>query len=245
MSDPETNPDLTIPSDVLKVEFATLLELNQRIRDLKDTRDEIHEAIRQKIAVRGVKPEDRFLATTIFSKMVKTHTPEEINHSLEVVRGLDRELQAHPGETVTWLDTDIETVAHRFPGPNDERTAYYFNLGILKADSQLSSYRDGYGIKPERSARIQIFNNIDDELSWDMGLGDEGGHHLFGEPKEVSRPAIYISPEGKIVSLSISRAIDLPLPVIGNDEVASILEATGLENDPRVQKAAELLTTPV
>jgi hypothetical protein len=246
MSELESNQNTTVPSELLKEEFARLLDLNERIRNLRDSQAEIHSSIKRKIMVNGVEPEDRFLATALFSDMMKTHTTEGIYKSMEAVKALDRELRSHPGETITWLDTVIETIAHRTPGPDEERTVYYLNLGILGDDSQLSSYRDGYAIKPVRSARIQMYNILDNTLAWDMGVGKEGRHDLMGEPEITPPQAISVTPEGKFETIGITHAmeintIELPAPLIGNDAVAEFLTNSGLENDPRLQKTVELL----
>ena len=244
MSEVDREQGGVVPSEVLKREFATLMSLNLQIRGLVSSRDEILDSIREKIVSNGVAPEDRFLATALYSNMIKTHTPEEITQSIELIKGLNRELQAHSGETMAWLDTDVETVSHRLPGPDEVRTAYYLNLGVLPADSQLASYRDAYAIAFEKAVRIEIFNNLDDELTWDMGIGQERGHHFISEPELIPREPIYISAEGKFAPFA-SKRIEVPLPVIGNEAVAEVLETNKMADCEDILRAAQLLTEAI
>jgi hypothetical protein len=109
MSEVDEAHDGVVPSEFLKQEFATLMGLTLRIGDLVATRDEILDSIRQKIVSQGVAPEDRILATTIYSDVMKKNNPEAVHLSIELIRSLDRKLRAHGGETMAWLDSDRPT----------------------------------------------------------------------------------------------------------------------------------------
>jgi hypothetical protein len=77
-----------------------------------------------------------------------------------------------------------------------------------------------------------------------MDLGGEWGHHFVGEPELIPQQPIYISAEGKFTPFA-TRRIEAPLPIIGNEAVAEVLEANGLADNEAVRRAAQLLNEPL
>lgn len=225
--------------------FGEVLDENQRIIDLTAARNAKLDAIRQRIKGEGAPEEERFVARALLSASITKKGPETILDGIEYWQRLDSEIRSHAGETIAWLEPEEVTVSHRFPGPNETDFEYYLNLGILPSDARLQDYgNSGFKIPVEKAVRVRFFYNLDEELTWDMGIGSTW--HFVGDPRFLPDPEIVPSPTRNgllpLRGLKFPSSVSAPLPVIGNEAVANILDANNLADEPPVQRAAQLLT---
>jgi len=236
----EHRPDL---AEAIRQDFASIMNLNLEIGRITASRDEILSAIRERIRNEDVPEELRFIAKELMSSSAQRSSPETIQSRIDYWESLDNQLRMHAGQTLAWLEPEEVIDSYRFPGPNKTDFEYYLNLGILPADAQLQNESSSsFKIPVEKAVRIRFFYNLDEKLAWDMGIG--AMWHFVGEPEFLADPEILPTQDGLIPSraLGLPTAVRVPLPMIGNEAVAAILDTNNLADEPAVQRAAQMLT---
>ncbi len=226
--------------------FSEILYINQQIVNLTEDRDAKLVAIRKRIIEEGAPEEERFVARALLSASIANKGPEAIINGVGYWERLDYEVRSHAGESIAWLEPEETTVAHRLPGPDHTDIDYYLTLGILPADAQLQDEASsGYKIPVKKAVRVRFFYNLDEKLAWDMGIGDL--HHFVGEPEFLDRPEILPTEDGILPhrALGLPSAVNVPLPIIGNEAVAAILTENNLADQPAVLRAAQMLTESI
>jgi hypothetical protein len=237
---PESDP--TPIGEAIKRDFDSIMSLGRQVAKITEERNQIIESIRQRIQEEGVPDESLLLATELMGPSVLVQSPERIQRRLEFWQELDKELSAHAGETIAWLEPEEVTVSHRDPGPNKTDINYYVNIGVLPLEARLSREgRYNYKIPVEKAIRVKFFYNLGEELNWDMGIGSDW--HFVGEPEFTTDPEILPTEDGILPhrALYLNSTINVPLPIIGNEAVAQILDSKGLADRPEIEKMADML----
>jgi hypothetical protein len=223
--------------------FGELLDANQQIIDLTAARDAKLSAIADRIIKErdDIPEEERFVAQALLSSSMKNKSPEAILQGIDFWQNLDDKIKARAGETIAWLDAEETTVSHRTPGHNVMDFRYYFNLGVLPHNAQLDSSMGYNRVLIKRAARMAFWYDLDEELNWEMGVGDTW--HFTGQPELVERPVLWLVETGIFPhrATTIPLVARPPLPIIGNEAVAEILDKHGLSEMPDVQAVASLL----
>ena len=230
-------------SEAIRRDFASIMSLSTQIAEIASDRQGIIDSIRQRIIGGHVPEEQRFIARELMNPALTKLNPREVFSRVAFWEQLDEQVRTHAGETVAWLEPEEEIVSHRLPGPDNTRFNYYLNLGILLPDARLqneSSY--DYKIPIEKAVRIRFFYNLDEELAWDMGIGDL--HHFVGEPELLADPEVVLTKDRMLPlkAWGFPNSVNIPIPIIGNEAVAAVLDRNSLADQPEVLQAAQMLT---
>jgi len=238
--EPEKPNDDLVPQ--LRRNAAIILRINSSIASQTAEREAILQSLKARIREEGVPKEARFEVTALLDGAERNLDSETTANAIRILEKLDKELSDSSGETITWLDVENQIVSHRDPGPSETKDMYFFNIGILPTEAGLQeSYSSSFKVPIDRAVRLQLWNPLDEELSWDMELSDILDRGISA-PEWVFEPEIFVSGSGRLVGLSGAKSVDIPWPAIGNAAVEEMFDKHGLEQIPKVASAITMLT---
>ena len=239
----ETDP--TGQEKDIKSSISELVDVSDQISKLQDYKKELTASLFTRIkAIRAenLPREDRFLLASLLNN--KNGSAEKINSDAEKLLAIDDQLRAAAGQMIAWIDVDTKVVMYRDPGPNEEETDHYFNIGLLPQDARLDVYfNNSPKVTVGKAVRIpfHVFPDLDPEVTWEGAASVNIPTSSYAAARH-DNPEFFVKPDG-VIGYAHGKIQKLPLPLIGDDAVKALLDEPRLAMRGNVLDALDLLTT--
>jgi hypothetical protein len=227
----------------IKRSIDELVDINDQISKLRDYKKELTASLYTRIkAIRAenLPREDRYLLASLFHN--KDGSAEKIKSDAEKLLAVDDQLRASAGQMIAWIDVDTRVVMYRDPGPNEEETDHYFNIGLLPQDARLDVYfNNSPKVTVGKAARIpfHVFPDLDPEVTWEGVASVNIPTSIYAAVRH-DNPEFFIKPDG-VIGYANGKIQKLPLPLIGDEAVKALLDEPRLAMRGNVLDALDLL----